>query len=428
MAGLFHIFDVVKYEGPESDDLIAWLHPNKELRPGTRLIVQESQIAVFVRGGRVAATYGPGTHKVDGNNPVFLTSLTKLVTGGESPYSAKIWFINNVETLYCKWGLPSPVQVKVPGFGSKYSAMETLPVVAHGTYKVHFGFDDLQAESTSKNIESFIRSCAGTKDVITKDVISELFSSKVIPDITSSVATFIASCNGDLTQLDNLSRPLTDAIGEKIAHAFDEYGMSIEDFVIKANLDECSPKVKEFREKFVMPTEQAGRDFDITKLNADAQQYKSFTETQAAAYDQKMREYTYQQKQAFEALKDAASNTGSGSNVMNNSMGMSMGMIMGRNIGSMMSKSMNDVNSINMMSAESAESAESAKPTKSTESTNSTESTKSAKPDSNSSSNSAESSQLDPVEALAKLKKMLDAGLITEEIFNEKRNEIISRL
>ncbi|WP_391496323.1 SPFH domain-containing protein [Gardnerella swidsinskii] len=421
MVGLLHIFDVVKYEGPESDDLIAWLHPNKELKPGTRLIVQESQIAVFVRGGRVAATYGPGTHKVDGNNPVFLTSLTKLVTGGVSPYSAKIWFINNVETLYCKWGLPSPVQVKVPGFGSKYSAMETLPVVARGTYKVHFGFDDLQSESTSKNIENFIRSCAGTKNVITKDVITELFSSKVTPDITSSIATFIASCNGDLTQLDNLSRPLTDSIGEKIAHAFDEYGMSIEDFVIKANLDEYSPKVKEFREKFVMPTEQAGRDADITKLNADAQQYKSFTETQAAAYDQKMREYTYQQKQAFEALKDAASNTGSGSNVMNNSMGMSMGMIMGGNIGSMMSKSMREINSINMMSAESAESAGTQNDSAGTQND-------SAGTQNDSAYNSAESSQLDPFETLAKLKKMLDAGLITEEIFNEKRNEIISRM
>ena len=34
----------------------------------------------------------------------------------------------------------------------------------------------------------------------------------------------------------------------------------------------------------------------------------------------------------------------------------------------------------------------------------------------------------DPVEVLAKLKKMLDAGLITQEQYNAKVNEVMSRM
>ena len=40
----------------------------------------------------------------------------------------------------------------------------------------------------------------------------------------------------------------------------------------------------------------------------------------------------------------------------------------------------------------------------------------------------AASSQGDPIEVLSKLKKMLDAGLIEQEEYNSKKNEILARM
>ena len=45
------IVEVVKYNG--KPDVLAWKYPNEELGTWTQLIVNESQEAVLVKGGKV---------------------------------------------------------------------------------------------------------------------------------------------------------------------------------------------------------------------------------------------------------------------------------------------------------------------------------------------------------------------------------------
>ena len=42
-----NIFEVVRYEGEDTRNILAWRHPNKNMKPGTTLIVNPGQRAVF---------------------------------------------------------------------------------------------------------------------------------------------------------------------------------------------------------------------------------------------------------------------------------------------------------------------------------------------------------------------------------------------
>ena len=74
-------FEVVRYEGEDTRNILAWRHPNKNMKPGTTLIVNPGQRAVFFSNGRAVESYEEGKHKVDGNNTQFLTGLKSFVSG-----------------------------------------------------------------------------------------------------------------------------------------------------------------------------------------------------------------------------------------------------------------------------------------------------------------------------------------------------------
>jgi membrane protease subunit (stomatin/prohibitin family) len=52
------------------DDVLAWRFPTAdfELQRGTRLIVRETQAALFVDQGHAADLFGPGTHAIHAQN------------------------------------------------------------------------------------------------------------------------------------------------------------------------------------------------------------------------------------------------------------------------------------------------------------------------------------------------------------------------
>lgn len=91
-----NIFEVVRYEGEDTRNILAWRHPNKNMKPGTTLIVNPGQRAVFFSNGRAVESYEEGKHKIDGNNTQFLSGLKSFVSGGVSPDSSFLWFVNHV--------------------------------------------------------------------------------------------------------------------------------------------------------------------------------------------------------------------------------------------------------------------------------------------------------------------------------------------
>ena len=78
--------DRIKYNG-EADELV-WKFPYENLSVGAQLIVNQSQEAVFLKGGAVCDVFGAGTHTLLANNIPLLQRLINLPFGGNTPFTA----------------------------------------------------------------------------------------------------------------------------------------------------------------------------------------------------------------------------------------------------------------------------------------------------------------------------------------------------
>jgi membrane protease subunit (stomatin/prohibitin family) len=98
---------------------MVWRFPRyeNEIKMGAKLVVRESQVAVFVNEGRIADTYRPGTFTLETQNMPILSTLKGWKYGFHSPFKAEVYFVNTRLFTDLKWGTPNPVIVRDPEFG-----------------------------------------------------------------------------------------------------------------------------------------------------------------------------------------------------------------------------------------------------------------------------------------------------------------------
>lgn len=91
------ITEVIKYEG--DNQTFIWKHPSEDFNTGSQLIVHESQEAIFFLNGQALDTFGPGRHELETQNLPLLSNVSKITTGGISPFHSEIYFINLIEQM-----------------------------------------------------------------------------------------------------------------------------------------------------------------------------------------------------------------------------------------------------------------------------------------------------------------------------------------
>jgi membrane protease subunit (stomatin/prohibitin family) len=171
-------FDRIK---SEFIDIIEWLdnsqdtmvfrferHDN-EIKNGAKLIVRESQSAVFINEGKIADVFGPGTYTLATQNLPILSTLKGWKYGFDSPFKAEVYFINTKQFLDQKWGTPNPIMMRDPDFGM-------VRIRAFGNFSIRV-IDPVK----------FLQEVVGTnKDFSTADINSQL-KSLVITRFTDAV-------------------------------------------------------------------------------------------------------------------------------------------------------------------------------------------------------------------------------------------------
>ena len=103
------ILDIVRFDGLRSRDWLVYKYPSEKLIRGSQLIVQEGQMALFVKGGMVADVFYPGTYTLATENLPILNGLINLPFGGQSPFSAEVYFVNMTVKLDINWGTSDPI-------------------------------------------------------------------------------------------------------------------------------------------------------------------------------------------------------------------------------------------------------------------------------------------------------------------------------
>ncbi len=224
------IIDVVKYQG--SDEEFIGRFPSSDLRLGTQLVVNISQKAFFVKGGKIFDEFESGTHTLKSGNIPLLNKLINLPFGGDSPFQAEVWYVNLISKLDNKWGTSVPIQLEDP----KYNVI--VPVRAFG----QFG---MSVEDPRKFLESLV---GNMKDFSTMKVV-DYFKGKIISSITSQIGKKIVLEGISVLQMSAILDDLSEFCKEKIKEEFSRFGVKIENFYIMSiNIPEDDPSVIKLKE------------------------------------------------------------------------------------------------------------------------------------------------------------------------------------
>src|SRR4051794_25754741 len=82
---------------------ILYKWPDLNLRKGARAIVNADELAVFISKGQVLGTVGPGQHKLDADELMFLGIVIDWATDGNA-YRAELYFVSTRQYAGQKFG------------------------------------------------------------------------------------------------------------------------------------------------------------------------------------------------------------------------------------------------------------------------------------------------------------------------------------
>ena len=280
------IIDRVKYDG--RPDILAWKYPSEELSTWTQLIVNQSQCAVLYKGGQALDAFGPGRHTLSTQNIPILCHAVNLPFGGQTPFSAEVWFVNLVDNLDVKWGTPSPIQVQDPKYGI------FVPIRANG----RFGLRIVEPRQ-------FLTRLVGTLTSFSAHDVARYFRGLYVTRIKDAISTYFTQHEISILEINTYLDELSEYMRERLVPFLAEYGIGLVNFFVNdISFPEDDPAIVRLRDALAKRAE----------MNVVG--------------------YSYVQERTFDTLEGAATNQGGGAaSVMGAGMGLGMGFGMGAGMG-----------------------------------------------------------------------------------------------
>ena len=255
------LINLVSWENAPSN-LYAYRFPETNLTTFTQLIVHESQEAVLFSKGRMIGKFGPGKWTLSTENLPILHELFGIPFGKKNPFTAEIWFVNKRIPLNLDWKI-SNMTVRDPEF-------KFVPLVASGRYGLRID-----------NAERFLINLVGNLPEFYANDITDHFQGLIEQNTKSAIMSYITNNGVRITELASRLNEIASSLENVMEPFWNEYGMKI-----------------------------AG--FYVTNIGIDGEDEngKRLLEAIAAASQQSIQGYTWQQEQAMDVAKKAVSNTG----------------------------------------------------------------------------------------------------------------------
>lgn len=275
-------------------DIVEWLDPShhtliyrferyqNELKNGAKLIVRESQVAVFIEQGKIADVFTPGTYTLTTENLPILSTLRGWKHGFNSPFKAEVYFVSTKHFTDLKWGTKNPITLRDPEFGP-------CRLRAFGSYCIRISDPCL-----------FIKEIAGTDGQFNTDEISHQLRNLIITFFSDA----IGEANIPVLDLAANYHELGALIRQPLDQQCQQYGLSLTTFLIE-NIS-LPPEVEQALDKRT----SMGIIGDLTK---------------------------YTQFQAAQSMEAAAANPAGGAS---EGIGLGVGMAMANQMASQLANSM----------------------------------------------------------------------------------------
>ncbi len=199
-------------------------HEN-EIKMGAKLVVRESQVAVFINQGKLADVFLPGDYELETENLPVLSTLKGWKHGFHSPFKAEVYFVNTRRFTDLKWGTKNPITLRDPEFGP-------LRIRAFGTYAIKIN-----------NAEIFIKEIVGTDGHFTTDEITDQLRNLIV----SRFADILGESKIPVLDMASNYDELGEFISNKINPDFLAYGiditkMLVENISLPAEVEEALDK------------------------------------------------------------------------------------------------------------------------------------------------------------------------------------------
>jgi membrane protease subunit (stomatin/prohibitin family) len=224
------VVDIIKWEATPNE-LVHKFHLDG-IRLGSQLVVYPSQTAFFVKGGKILDDFICGTYTIKSENIPLLGKVINLPFGGETPFKADVWFVNQIELLDCKWGTQTPLQVEDP----KYDVI--VPIRAFGQY----GFKIVEPRIFLERLVGNMPSFATTK-------VTEYFRGVILSKLTTIIYDKLKADGVSVLNINAKIEDLSNYAKEKITEVFLQYGIEIQLFnIISISVQENDPSFQRLKE------------------------------------------------------------------------------------------------------------------------------------------------------------------------------------
>jgi len=204
--------DIIEWTDDSRDTMVyRFERHDNEIKMGAKLIVRESQVAVFINKGKIADIFEPGDYTLETDNLPLLSTLQGWKHGFHSPFKAEVYFVNSRRFTDLKWGTKNPITLRDPEFGP-------IRIRAFGTYAIKV-----------TNAESFIKEIVGTDGHFTTDEITDQLRNLII----SRFADIVGESKIPVLDMAANYDELGDFISGKISDDFLAYGIEITKMLVE---------------------------------------------------------------------------------------------------------------------------------------------------------------------------------------------------
>lgn len=200
----------------QSPDVLLFRFPavTDEIKNASKLLISPGQGCILVYEGKILDILTEqGVYELSTANHPFITNLLKMMQSFESEHKMHLYFFRSAELVNQKWGTSTPIKY----IDSLYQF--PIELGAYGTYSIHI-----------EHVEPFFTNIVGSKATYTASDLRQLVISRIIPSITSQLASQQYSYQNIDAQLANLSL----AIKSLLQTTFSDLGLALSDFRVEA--------------------------------------------------------------------------------------------------------------------------------------------------------------------------------------------------
>lgn len=385
-GGKKHWTDVIKNSG--SGELLIWRQPEEDFNTNSTLIVMPGEAAIFIKGGTIEQVIEEnGTYKLSTENYPFISRLRNAFSGGISTFNCVVYFVRKAHSQEVYWGTDSPIQVrdKVLGIATKLKA--------RGSYKV-------QVDNPGKFLEKLL---GNNVQLLIQDELDNFFFNQFQSKIKSVIARALNESNMELLGIDARLDEFSELIEPYMQDIVSDYGLKCVNFNVSGldiDDDELRKRYDEIGMDAIAKVRNAQADKAVMGILGD----------------------DWGKQQSANILTNVSVNPGAGGAAAMGA-GMGVGIASANVFGTMAQQMFTPMNT----PAQYQQQTDPVQMPSSGRFTQKSAQQSAQQPTQQPARQSAPKTE-DPRKTLAELKELLDAGLIPQEKYNAKVDEVLARM